>query len=234
MEHLEYDNIKVNVPESWDDVTLGDYETFYRDKPTTTRELVDYVAKIVKTPAETLMQWPAGIYNRIVETIQFMFKEIQVPASPNVEIGGVWYRVPMEDELTLGAWVDAEEAQKAGENVLSEVLSIVCRPIGEAYDTKTAEERRVKFAALPVSTFLGVLAFFLQCKDAYEKHTAAYIQLCQLVDLLPRSIKNLVPHMAGTKLSRIWQMVRYWIMIKSLRYQLAKLSRTYNTSATKA
>lgn len=56
--------------------------------------------------------------------------------------------------------------QKQGKNVLSNILAIVCRPVGEKYDCKNNDERREVFAALPVSKVLGVLAFFCTAKTS--------------------------------------------------------------------
>ena len=38
MVQIEYNTVKIEVPESWDDITLGFYETFYTEKPETARE----------------------------------------------------------------------------------------------------------------------------------------------------------------------------------------------------
>jgi hypothetical protein len=72
----------------------------------------------------------------------------------------VKYFVNTEETLTLGEWVDADEVQKRGENVLAGVLAIVCRPAGEKYDCGNNEEREKLFSSAPVSAVSGALAFF--------------------------------------------------------------------------
>lgn len=230
---IEYNNTKVFVPENWDDITLGFYESIYTEKPGTTRERVNLVARICKIDADLLLGWPVGIFNKIVDTIDFLFKDNPAPPDPVVEIEGVRYVVPIEEELSLGAWVDADNVQRNGVNVLSNILSIVCRPAGEDYNYRNSETRAAMFAALPVSKVLGVLAFFLHYKTVLERRTRAYTKLADLAGRLPRSIHILQNLGGGIKLSRIWQILRYCALIVLLRYRFRKLLRSCNTVKTK-
>lgn len=229
---MEVNNVSVRVPERWDDITLGDYETYYKEKPETARQRVELVAKIVKIEPVHLLEWPAEVFNFIVNTISFVFENAPAEASPVIDIDGVKFMVNMEDKQPLGAWVDAEEAQKSDTAVLSSVLSIVCRPIGEAYDFEVSEQRQKIFAALPMTKVLGLLAFFLQCSRALEARTEAYTKLVETVGLLPPSIRPLLRRGDGIKPLRIYQTIKYKILMRSLNYQLRKLSRLYSTSAT--
>lgn len=229
MKRIKYNGIEIEVPESWEDITLGFYETFYTEKPETARERAAFVAKICKVDADLLLSWPAEVFNRIVEYIDFLFKDNPASPSPVVEVGGVNYIVPIEDELSLGAWVDADEVQKTGENVLSNILAIVCRPAGEVYDYKNNEARRAMFAALPVSKVLAVLAFFLRCKTVLDQRTAAYTKLAQTYAQLPRSIGISQSLGDGTRLSQIWLIIKYRALMILLRYQLRKFLRSCNT-----
>lgn len=230
MVKIEYDKVTIDVPESWDDLTLGFYETFYTEMPETPRDRAVLVAKICKIDAELLLSWPVEVFNRIVGYVDFLFNDNPAPPSPVIDAGGVKYIVPIEDELSLGAWVDADEVQKTGENVLSNILAIVCRPAGEAYAYKNNESRREMFAALPVSKVLPVLAFFLHYKNVFDRRTAAYTKLAQVFDQLPRSIKLFRSLGGGIRLSRIWRLIKYLALMQLLYYRLRKFSRTCNTA----
>lgn len=230
---IEYNKVKISVPESWDDITLGFYETFSTEKPETTRERVAFVAHICRVSADVLLSWPAEIFNMIVGYINFLFEDNPASPSPSLEVDGVKYVIPIDDELTLGAWVDADDVQKKGENILSNILAIVCRPVGEEYNYKNNETRAAMFASLPVSKVLGVLAFFLQCKNVLDQRTVAYTKLAALVGQLPQNIKHLRGLGGGIRLSLIWPILRYYILIVLLRYQLRKFSRSYNIKRTR-
>lgn len=231
MKQFEYEKQKIDVPTSWDDIPLSKYETFYKNKPTDHRQRVDLIAMVCEVESETLRQWPASAFNIIVTQLAFMFKESDAEPTNIIEVDGVNYVVAIEDELSLGAWVDAEAVQKEGVAVLSNVLAIVCRPTGEAYDDKLNEARALMFAALPTSKVLGVLNFFLQCKRVLEAHTKTYTALAALRDRLPQSIKPLLNRGGGIKLLQIWPTMKYYALTQLLRYQLGRLLRGYNTAS---
>ena len=233
MIRIEYEGARVEVPESWNDIPLGFYETFYAEEPATARDRVGLVAKICKIEPERLLGWPAEVFDRIVSRLDFLFEDNPAPPSPVVEIEGVRYVVPIEDELSLGAWVDADEVQKNGEHVLSGLLAIVCRPVGESYDCRNNESRRALFASLPVGRVLPVLAFFLHCKNVSDRRIEAYTNLARTCDLLPRSISPFPSRGVGTRLLRIRPALRYWILIVLLRYRLRRFLRSCSTSRTR-
>lgn len=233
MVEIQYNDTTIRVPESWDDITLGVYERFHKEKPTTPRERVAQIAAVCSLDHDILLAWPAEVFTEVVKIVGFIFENDTTPPSPFVEADGVQYYVPLEDALTLGAFVDADDVQKNSDAVLSNVLAIVCRPAGEEYNCDNNESRAAMFAALPVSKVLGVLAFFLQFNQALKKRTAVFSDLAQVADLLPQNTKSFLALTGGIKLSRIWPITRFLISIWLLRRQLRKFSRSYNTAPIK-
>lgn len=233
MVEIEYEKQKIAVPTSWGDVPLSKYETFYKSRPTDHRERVDLIAMVCNVDSAQLRQWPASAFNIIVQQVAFIFADDMAAPDPVIDVDGVKYVVAIEDELSLGAWVDAEAVQKEGVAVLSNVLAIVCRPVGEAYDDKLNEARAAMFAALPASKVLGVLGFFLQCRRVLEAHTKTYTALQALADRLPQNIKPLLKRGGGIKLSQIWPIMKYYALTQLLRYQLGRLLRSYNSAGIK-
>lgn len=223
----------INVPKKWSDITVRHFETFCLERPQTAHEQVAWAEKVCKVESGTFLGLPASVFNAVVEKLAFLFDDNPAEPNPRIEIDGVPFVVPIEDELSLGAWVDAEEVQKSGEALISNILAIVCRPVGEKYDPKLNDERQKMFAALPTSEVLGVLAFFLHCKNVLEARTEAYSRVIETFDLLPKSTKHLLNRGGGTKLSRIWRAAHYWLLMKLLRNRLRKFSLFYNTVATK-
>ena len=230
---IEYDNNEIKVPTGWDDVKLGTYDKVYHLRPKNARERVDYIAAVCQVEASVLLSWPVEVFNKVVGFMDFLFTDTDVPPSPFVEVGGVRYTVPIDDKITLGMWVDVDEVQKSGEAVLSNVLAIVLRPTGEKYNYENNEARAAMFADLPVSQVLGVMGFFLHCKNVLEAHTAAFSKIQEVADLLPRNISALVSRGGGIKLSQIWRIPKYLILITLLRYQLRKFLPSYSTGRTK-
>lgn len=232
MEKIKYNNVSISVPECWDDITLGFYDTFFSKVPETNKDKVDLVARVCGIDPELLMSWPAEIFNHIIQKISFIYEDPGVEPCSSVVIDGRVYVVNVQDKLTLGEWVDIEEVQKAGSNPLSGTLAVVLRPVGEEYQSDMFEERLNFFCECKVSTLLPVLAFFLRYNEISEAHTKMYSSLCEGLDQLQQSINTSRNRGGGIKLSRIWQEIKLWLLIKSLRYRLTKYLRSSNIQTT--
>lgn len=228
MVKIEYLNEVINVPGSWDEINVGHYETFYADAPVTARERAAYVAKICKVDPEVMLGLPVDVFNEIVDRLGFIFGENMAAPDPVILVDGVKYIIPIEDQLSTGAWIDAEEIQKNDTGNISGLLAIVCRPAGEPYTLDNLETRAAMFAALPVSKILGALAFFLRCTYVLEANIRAFLKVEALAARLPRNILPSLKPGGGIKLSTTWRAVRYWITIKLLDYRLRRYSQTYN------
>lgn len=233
MTTITYLDEEINVPENWDEITLKDYEGFYKQKPKDIREKVILISTICKVDPELILSWPAEVFPIIVDAAKFLFFDPVAEPKAGVKVDGVTYVIPIEEKLSLGQYIDADEIQKAGENVLSNVLAIVCKPHGEAYDPDKNEERAEMFGSLPMTEIQPLLAFFLTCKNALEKHTKAYSCLTEAAALLPPATLILRSRGVGTNLSQIWQILRYGILTALLRRQLQRLSRSHNIPGIK-
>lgn len=221
MKTFEYENTVIEVPESWADIQLGHYEKFYKMRTSNADEGIELVAFICKTSAATLREWPAEIFNLIYDTLGFIFKDEELPVSAVLEKDGRTWMVNVEDKLSLGEWIDAEEAQK-GIKPLTGTLAVVCRPVGEKYDMHLTEERENFFAALTVEEVKPLLGFFLHCNNVLEERTHVYGNLAQIVQTLPKGIKSLRKLGAGTILLRVWPIIKYIYLVRLLKRQLRK------------
>lgn len=233
MTTIEYLNEVIQVPTNWGEIKLKHYENFYKDRPESTRERVALVAKICEIEPAKLLSLPADIFNIVVERSFFIFEEYIAEPSPKVIINGTTYVIPIEEKLSLGAYIDADEAQKAGTEVLSTILAIVCRPVNEAYDDELTEQRAKMFGELPMTQVWPLLAFFLRCKCVLENRTTAFTNLTQAVELLPPNILHSLKLGDGIKLLQMWRIIKYYFLIRSLRYRLRRLLRSYNIEEIK-
>lgn len=232
MKRIEINTDVIDVPESWDDITLGFYETWFYKAPKDRKEQIELVAEICKIDPAKLLDYPVDVCNIILDTLAFIFTETATPPSPFIEIGGVKYTIPIAETITTGAWIDAEEVQKEKVNTLSGILAITCLPAGETYDTLKTEERRKMFAELKVSEVLPLLSFFLHYKKGLEKRLAMFSRVTEAVNLYVNSTANFPNVGAGTRLLRTWRRVRYFVLTKWLRYQLRKCLRSLDTKST--
>lgn len=233
MIRVEYRDLRVDVPSSWGDITLREYESINFSEYKTRRDKVDLIARLCKKESSDMLTLPVDVFNRIAGIVSFLFDANLGEPCTSIEIEGITYTLNTEDRLTLGEWVDVEEVQKGGDNVMSNVLAIVCRPVGEEYDCARNEERAELFGALPVSKTLGVLAFFLHSALMLSRRSALFSTLRETEKLLPQITGLSQNRGGGIRLSTIWRGVKFGITVRLLRYRLRKYLRTYNIGEIK-
>lgn len=233
MDIITFEDLEIRVPTSFADVPFSVYEQVHKTRVEKIREYVDVIATICETDAAKLLKAPAEMTDAIVERIMFLFKEHGLPAAAGFKFEDVTYVCEVDKSLTLAEWVDLEQAQKKEADVLSTVLSIICRPSLEEYDPQKSKARIEIFKRAPCSLVLPVLAFFLRRKEVLDKLINAYSSVKKAAELLPPNIKSFPSLGAGLKLSQIWRATIYYFSIKLLRYRLKRFSLSLYTDAIK-
>lgn len=221
---IEFDNVKLNVPESWKDIKLSDYEKWYKMSPENKMEMVVYVSEICKIDPRILLQSPTPLFNIIVEAIQFVFNQDFEPANKCI-INGTDYFISFSDKLTLGEYVDIESVLDSdSENKLSELLAILCRPVGETYNPDLTEDRKNMFKNIPCDKILPLIAFFLNKKKKSDGILSHCLTATDQAHQFLKDIETSVINGDGIKRFPIWQRIRYRILTKSLKRELSKFS----------
>lgn len=221
---IEFDNVKLEIPDSWKDIKLSEYEKWYMLKPETRFEMVTYIAEVCNIDAKLLMQSPTQLFNVISEAIQFVFNQDLEPKN-KCEIDGEDYFISFSDKLTLGEYVDIEAVlESESKNKLSELLAILCRPIGEKYDPDLTEERIEKFKNLSCDKALPLISFFLLKKKKSDEILSHCLTVTAQAELFLKDIETTVINGGGIKQFPIWQRIRYIYLMKSLKRELLKFS----------
>lgn len=224
MKTIEYNGMRVCVPSGWGEVKLKHYEKVFGAPTETAMQRINYLCAICDTDASKVLTWPLEVFDELVSEMAFLFEDDKTQPCQHTTIKGVKYMLSPGDKITLGEWVDAEEAQREEGRVLSQMLAIVCRPAGEAYDCDKLDERAAMFAECYVADLLGVLAFFLRFKQELDRITRTYSAISHLVSQLPRSIGRLLRGGVGIKSSQIWRIPMFLILTALLRYRVKKYS----------
>lgn len=223
--NLEFNGHVWNIPESWADIVLQDYEKWFLMKPETRRETAVFVADVCKIDPKDLFNAPLEVFDLITSTIDFVFKPDILGTANKFELNDIEYFASTSQSMCLGEYVDTEGIlEGALENPLCELLSIVCRPVGEAYDANKTEERKELFKSLTMDKALPVIAFFLHKKKSSERITNHCSKVIQEASQFLRVTKAFVTNGDGIKLFPIWQGIRYSYLTRSLAKRLAKYS----------
>lgn len=220
---LSFDEQQITVPESWSDIRLGDYERWFRADPQDKMEQVKLVADICRIDPETLLENPTQVFDVICDTVKFVFRDYDGVPSERLLLDDVEYLITCTNELTLAEWVDVEAVfESESESRLSDILSILCRPQGEAYDSKVSEGRKEMFRNLAMDKVLPLLAFFLLRKERLQTVSNLYSEVKELADQYLHLTHNFVENGDGTKLLPIWQRIKFFFLTKYLKRQLSK------------
>ncbi len=233
MLRIEFNNQKISVPDSWDEVTLADYEKWFMNQPKDKMEYVALIADICRIDADKLLDAPTQLFDAISDAIQFVFDTDLEPAT-KANIDGQDYFISLSDKLTLGEWIDIENTLASdSQTKISEMLAVVCRPAGESYDVETAALRKQLFRTLPCDKALPLIAFFLHKKRESEAILNHYSQVVDQANRFLQDTKTFVINGGGIKQLPIWQRIRYIYLTRSLEKQLSKFSDFSSTASIK-
>ena len=231
MKRIQINKQTVNVPENWDDITLGFYESWFDKTPSSHREKVDLTAKICCTDPALLLNASPAAFNRITSMLSFLFDE-QIPDPlPVIEVKGVKYMAPIREELTMAQWVDADEIRWGNEKNLSGLLAVVCLPQGEKYDPARFDERQQMFASLKMSKVLGMLGFFLLYKNRYESLSQTCLKLRETAAQFLKDTKIFRRDGGGIRLSQMWRRIKLLLLTLWLHYRLRRFLHLFATKS---
>ncbi|NDW19070.1 hypothetical protein D0T53_09110 [Dysgonomonas sp. 216] len=223
---------QINVPQSWNEIKLCDYERWFSYTPQNQTQYITYIANICNTDPAFILNSPVQVFDIIKENLNFIFEDsINTPAN-SIILEGKEYFISFSDDLTLAEWVDIESVLESDNSKqLSTTLSILCRPIGEIYNSKTSESRQPLFEQLTMDQALPLLAFFLLRKEQSERISHLYSQIEQQVDLYREFIHSFVENGDGIKSLPIWQKIKYYFLTRSWQ---RRLSRCLDSCCTKS
>lgn len=222
---LSFDDKQISIPQSWRDIRLGEYQQWFRIEPQNRMEQIQLVANVCSIDVDLLLNNPTQIFDTIFDIVKFVFDEYKGEAVNRIEIEGNAYSIAFTEELTLAEWVDIESVfESDSESRLSDILSILCRPTGEHYDNKTSESRKELFCNLAMDKALPLLAFFLQQRERFQNVSNLYSEVKEQVDQYLHLTRSFVESGDGTKLLPIWQRIKFYFLMRSLKKQLSKCS----------
>ena len=213
-----------NVPSSWDEVTLKQYqeiERYYdgKDKGFDIREVLHILTNHSEDEINML---PLDFLEKIMEKLSFITEPINEEEPRNwIEIDGERYTVHTEQQLKTGEYIASDTLLKGDKHNYSGLLAILCRKEGEIYDSKFENEvldDRIKlFEKQPITKILCIIGFFLQLYIASMTPTLLSSKVREAIDLTRKDIETSAKNGELTKRS-----------MKSAMKKLRKLEKSIN------
>lgn len=215
----------LNVPSSWEKVTLGMFtkiERYYSDKDATFN-VIDVLDILIDKDKDYIMSLPAEFLDIILSKLSFLSVQPEIDNPTNkIVIDGVEYHIDIQSKLKTGEYVAVDTVMKADKHNLAAVLAILCRKDGELYDSKFENEilddRITLFEQQPMVHIFPLLSFFLSCYLASGTLSQSYSKVEEALNLTQMHIDSLEKIGVFKKLYLNWQMKKLRKSLKSIKH----------------
>ena len=214
-----------NVPTSWDEVTLKQYqeiERYYegKDEHFDVRKVLNILTSHTEDEINML---PLEYLEEIMEKLNFLSSLPKEEEPRNwCEINGERYSVHTEQKLKTGEYIASDTALKGDKHNYTAIMAVLCRKDGELYDSHFENEvleGRIKlFEQQPVTKILPIISFFLRLYAVSMMPTLLSLEAKELVDHTLKDIETLQKSGEISKRS-----------MKSAMKKLKKLEKSINT-----
>lgn len=224
MKHFTIHNKQIAVPSHWSDITLGEYEQWAVHKCIASAdERRACMAKICKLTAEEWAEMPTPQLQEIEAHLQFVFQDYNAQ-SATAKVDDATFAIVAKDDLTVGEWLQLEEINKNDNPLYSDILAVVCRPIGEVFDEQNLSQRAHLFRGQKCDVIFPVINFFLHHEGQSLELLKLMLQTIadskEFLDVL----KEFQSEGDGIKRLSYPQRKRYAYLVKSLQKELSALS----------
>lgn len=213
---------ELNIPESWNDVTLKQYqeiEKYYEDKDEDF-DVLSVIDILIGKDKEYIKSLPMEFLDIILDKLSFLTVSPQTPEPSNkITIDKETYTIHFENQLKVGEYIAADSILKSDRHNYAALLAILCRKDGELYDSHFENEvieDRIKFwEKQPVTKVLNLITFFLQLANLLYLPTLLSSQVEEAISLTQQHIET--SHKNGEISKR---------SMKSAMKKLAKLEKS--------
>jgi hypothetical protein len=214
-----------NVPTSWDEVTLKQYqeiERYYegKDEHFDVRKVLNILTNHTEDEINML---PLEYLEEIMEKLNFLSSLPKEEEPRNwCEINGERYSVHTEQKLKTGEYIASDTALKGDKHNYAAIMAVLCRKDGELYDSHFENEvleGRIKlFEEQPVTKILPIISFFLRLYAVSMMPTLLSLEAKETIDHTRKDIETLQKSGGISKRS-----------MKSAMKKLRKLEKSINT-----
>ena len=213
-----------NVPKSWDEVTLKQYQEIerYYDGKEENFDVRKVLHILTNHTEDEINMLPIDFLEKIMGSLTFLQEPIKEEEPRNwVEINGERYTVHTEQQLKTGEYIASDTALKGDKHNYAGLLAILCRKEGELYDSKfeaeVLEDRIKLFEKQPITKILCIIGFFLQLYITSMTPTLLSSKIREAIDLTRKDIETSAKNGELSKRS-----------MKSLMKKLRKLEKSIN------
>lgn len=217
MRKFEINQQQVNVPTSWSEVTLDDYEQWNQGD-----DVDQYLASVCKVDSFVIETASQEIQKEIASCINFLTDEKVIP-SDSVEIDGTRYYITPSDDLLLGTVADIETInEEKRTTLLSDSLALLCKPLGEGYNANAINKRGQLFREQTCDKILPLLHYFYNQEQVAQEILSQSVEVLSTTAFFLQESKDFIKNENNMQLLSSKQRKEYITLVESLEEQLAK------------
>lgn len=191
---IEDSNIEINLPTSWEDITLETYVKIAKlEEMKNTYQFEElYLLRIIEllcgVDEGQIDEMTIEQIQQITDDLGFLQNQNNWTARQTIEIDGQVYVFPKDmNRLTMGEYISIKTLQeKVGNSVdcIPYILAIILRKgklvndkwVQTKFEVDELEERKNLFLKQPITYLMGAVDFFLGGKKTFTSNTEDYIQ----------------------------------------------------------
>ena len=204
-----------NLPKSWEEVTLGQFQELQRAYNDEKKEvsIVDLISIMANKPKAEVQQLPTSFAELIMNELGFIMEQPEQKKSvPYIIIDDKKYVVNFLEKMKTGEWVDVNSVIKDDPKNYASMLAILCRLEGEKYDddfiANKLEERTEMFLRQPITKILPIVGFFLKLWLVFRKNSQLFTSIKEQLDNIQKNIESSTNVGAFKKRYLIWRVNR--------------------------
>jgi hypothetical protein len=154
--------IKVKVPDSWDEITIGQFQEIAKEDRESKNYALNVISIILDKDPEEIRKYHPLSADKIMKHLEWAMKSPPEDSyKQEIEIDGITYRlVENLNRLSGGEWWDMEEYLSDFESNVHSIFSILYRPRGEYTFDKRKETANIFLEKAMIGDMYGSLVFF--------------------------------------------------------------------------
>ena len=167
-----------HVAESWEDVTLLQWQNYVRNASSKEDNSVDIISTLETfsdIPRSVINQMPTDLFESVIGRLKWITEQPDQTPSQSVEISGETYTINVMEKLKVKEYLDLNTVIENDKFNYSMIFAILCRKQGEEYDEEfiadKLPDRLEMFEQMNCVDGMKLISFFLTCWVVYETHS---------------------------------------------------------------
>lgn len=158
------------VAESWEDVTLLQWQNYVRLASESEDNAVDIISTLEcfsDIPRSVINQMPTDLFESVIGRLKWITEQPDQTPSQSVEINGETYMINTMEKLKVKEYLDLNTVIENDKFNYSMIFAILCRKQGEEYDEEfiadKLPDRLEMFEKMNCVKAMKLIGFFLTC-----------------------------------------------------------------------